>query len=96
MSRLLASPLSLDVEERQGVPHILRLEGRRNEFAVREWHVAQVCARWRVDTEWWREHVARDYWKVLLRAAGGVEESLLCDVYLDRSSCEWFLSRVYD
>lgn len=47
-------------------------------------------ARWKVETEWWKRPVVREYWKALLN------NSLLCELYRDVTSNEWFLERVYD
>jgi len=47
-------------------------------------------ARWKVETEWWNQPVVREYWKALLNS------SLLCELYHDLSTNEWFLERVYD
>ena len=47
-------------------------------------------ARWKVETEWWRETVIREYWKVLLN------NNVLCELYHDMSRDEWFVERIYD
>jgi len=48
-----------------------------------------VCNRWRVDEAWWREPIARDYFKV-------VGARWLALVYLDRVDGSWHLERLYD
>jgi len=47
-------------------------------------------ARWKVETEWWNQPVIREYWKALLN------NTLLCELYHDLGSDEWFVERVYD
>ena len=47
-------------------------------------------ARWKVETEWWKQPVVREYWKALLNS------NLLCEIYHDLSRDEWFVERVYD
>jgi len=47
-------------------------------------------ARWKVETAWWKKPVVREYWKALLNS------NLLCELYHDLDSDEWFLERVYD
>ena len=47
-------------------------------------------ARWKVETSWWTRPVVREYWKALLN------NNLLCELYRDVSTNEWFLERVYD
>jgi hypothetical protein len=49
----------------------------------------EVCNRWRVEEAWWREPIARDYFKV-------VGTSWLALVYLDRTAGTWHLERLYD
>jgi hypothetical protein len=47
-------------------------------------------ARWKVETSWWTRPVVREYWKALLN------NNLLCELYRDVSTNEWFLERIYD
>ena len=47
-------------------------------------------ARWKVETEWWDQPVIREYWKALLNS------EVLCELYHDLGSDEWFVERVYD
>ena len=78
--------LDAAVEVRQGaggVVRAIRLDGR--------WHALErVTARWRVETDWWRAPVRRDYWRCLLAGGECVE---LC---LDRAGGAWTLVRRYD
>ena len=47
-------------------------------------------ARWKVETSWWTKPVVREYWKVVLNS------NLLCELYHDIASNDWFVERVYD
>jgi hypothetical protein len=47
-------------------------------------------ARWKVETRWWDKPVVREYWRALLN------NNLLCELYRDLSTNEWFVERVYD
>ena len=49
----------------------------------------EVCNRWRVEEQWWREPIARDYYKVVGRR-------WLALVYHDRIAGTWHLERLYD
>ncbi|HET7180875.1 MAG TPA: hypothetical protein VFI15_01445 [Candidatus Limnocylindrales bacterium] len=49
----------------------------------------EVCNRWRVEESWWREPIARDYFKV-------VGERWLALIYFDRVANSWHLERLYD
>jgi hypothetical protein len=49
----------------------------------------EVCNRWRIEEQWWRAPIARDYFKV----AG---QRWLALVYLDLVDGTWHLERLYD
>jgi hypothetical protein len=92
VSRLLAEPVKLDVDIIDGVPDVVGLPpwGRHP--------VTRVSARWRVQTDWWRTAVAREYWKLTLQRSPATRggEELLCEIYHDQLSGEWYLTRIYD
>lgn len=52
----------------------------------------QVQQRWQIDSDWWSEsgRVWRDY--LAVTTTGG----LLCVLYQDLLTQEWFLAKVYD
>ena len=52
--------------------------------------VEQIANRWRVDVEWWRLRIWRDYFKLTTHTG------LLAVVYRDRLNDRWFVQRVYD
>jgi hypothetical protein len=52
--------------------------------------VAEVANRWRVETDWWRLPLRRDYFRCLLADGECV------DVYLDLDSGCWHWSRRLD
>ena len=52
--------------------------------------VESVICHWRINQEWWKRPVERDYYRV--RLAGGV----VCELFRDNSSGCWQLQRVYD
>jgi hypothetical protein len=52
--------------------------------------VVEQMRSWRVEADWWKDGVSRDY--LTLRTADG----LVCDVYGDRRSGAWWLQRVID
>ena len=47
-------------------------------------------ARWKVETEWWKQPVIREYWKAVLNS------NLLCELYHDLHEDKWFVERIYD
>lgn len=55
------------------------------------WHpVAAIANRWRVRVTWWSDEAWREY--VKLTTADG----LLCTIYRDLKTGDWFCARVYD
>ncbi|HVO71616.1 MAG TPA: hypothetical protein VMT24_16315 [Aggregatilineaceae bacterium] len=54
-------------------------------------HPVQVILdRWRVDEDWWRERVWREYFQLTTRTG------LLVEVFHDLTAGEWYVQRVYD
>ena len=82
MTRLMREHPLIDVElDPAGRLVAFRWAGRRESV--------EVCNRWRVDETWWRDPIARDYFKV-------VGSRWLALVYLDRLDGSWHLERLYD
>jgi hypothetical protein len=82
LTKLLSPPAAVEVTlSPDGTPGFIR-----GEFSGS----LDPIARWKVETEWWNQPVIREYWKALLNS------SLLCELYHDLSSDEWFVERVYD
>src|SRR5437016_11082214 len=58
-----------------------------------------VCASgpWRSSGDWWRADVwARDEWDVAIADSNGGQSDVLCRIYHDLASEEWFVEGVYD
>ncbi len=49
-----------------------------------------VAQHWRIDVEWWRREIGRDYFKVYTTTG------LLVVIYRDLPSDSWYLQRLYD
>lgn len=82
MTRLLREHPVIDAEvDRGGALVAIRWNGRRE--------TVEVCNRWRIEESWWRQPIARDYFKV-------VGQRWLALVYLDRTDGTWHLERLYD
>jgi len=82
VTRLLHAHPTIDVEfAGDGSLVAISWAGRREPV--------EVCNRWRVEEAWWREPIARDYFKV-------VGPRWLALVYLDRVDGTWHLERLYD
>ena len=84
MTRLYGDHPLIQVEtDGDGRPLRLRLDGSTH-------GEVGVCNRWRVDDDWWRNLVARAYYKVVTR------DGLLCTLYLDELRGTWHLERIFD
>ncbi len=82
MTRLLAPPAAIDVTiDHGGAP-----------IAISGAYIGSLepIVRWKVETSWWDRPVVREYWKAVLN------NNLLCELYRDVTSNEWFVERVYD
>ena len=54
-------------------------------------HIVQsIAKRWRVDEEWWRGRVWREYFKL------STNSGMLVIIFHDLIGGEWFLQRLYD
>ncbi|HSS60755.1 MAG TPA: hypothetical protein VLK30_04780 [Candidatus Limnocylindrales bacterium] len=82
MTRLLSPPTAVDVT----------LDHGRAPIAIAGAFNGSIhpIARWKVEGSWWNRPVVREYWKAVLN------NNLLCELYRDVSSGEWFVERVYD
>ena len=84
MTELIAPPRLVRVRtDAEGLPTHL-------ESAAGWQPVSRVLNRWRIDCDWWRAPVSREYWRVLLA------DELAIECYCDRLTGEWFVERVYD
>jgi hypothetical protein len=81
MTRLLRAHPAIGVELDEGRLVAIAWAGRREPV--------EVCNHWRIDESWWRDPIARDYYKV-------VGQRWLALVYFDRVSETWHLERLYD
>jgi hypothetical protein len=52
--------------------------------------VQGIAKRWRVDVEWWRRRVWREYFKLT------TQTGLLVILYQDLLTGRWYLQRLYD
>jgi hypothetical protein len=58
-----------------------------------------MCASgpWRGSGEWWRKDVwARDEWDVALVDPKAEEGEMLCRIYRDLTTEQWFVAGIYD
>jgi hypothetical protein len=53
-------------------------------------NVQAVAKRWRVDVDWWRGRIWREYFKLT------TDTGLLVVIYRDILTGSWYLQRLYD
>ena len=82
MTRLCDPPLEVGVG--------LTSEGAPGEISGALRGSLAPVARWMVELDWWRNPVAREYWKVVL------QDRLLIEIFHDLDQDAWFLERIYD
>ena len=84
MTRLWVEGESLSVlADSSGAPE--RIKWRQQNHAVQ-----RVSRRWRVDVDWWRRRIWRDYFEVTTGSG------MLVVLYHDLVSDRWYLERLYD
>ena len=78
--------------EGEWIAMTLDAEGRPSHFLWRgvTHHVQGIAKVWRVDEEWWRQRIWREYVKLYTR------EGLLLILYRDLLTERWFVQRLYD
>ena len=82
MTQLFRPPLAVGVQlSAEGAPALVDgpFEGR-----------LQPVLRWMAELDWWRQPIAREYWKVFLN------EEVLCELFHDLYLDAWFLERIWD
>ena len=82
MTRLLTPPAAIDVTLGPG--------GAPTSISGAFSGSIDPIVRWKVETSWWTKPVIREYWKAVLN------NTMLCELFHDVSSNEWFVERVYD
>ena len=65
-------------------------EPKRFEWQRGTHQVDAIARQWRVDLDWWRIRVWRDYFKLVTNSG------LLVVIYRDLLSDQWYLQRLYD
>ena len=84
MTRLLGMGILIRVSSDQnGCPSIFEWEDRAHP-------VLDVVDHWRVDVDWWRWRVWREYFQLTTTT------DLLVVIYHDLMTDQWYLQRLYD
>ena len=83
-----------EVQTAGGQPR--RIDARGAQARVRG-RILCAAGPWRASGDWWRPDVwARDEWDVAVTDSTGEKTEVLCRIYRDLISGEWFLAGIYD
>ncbi len=83
MSRIFAESRKVHViSDKSGQPACVVWRGRKE--AVR------VCNHWRIEDEWWKEGISREYYKVITAT------NLILVLYYDRLQNAWYAEKIID
>src|SRR5204863_234476 len=94
--RVFRPPWRAEVQTMQGRPTRISAHDVTSSCLVRG---KVICASgpWRTSGDWWRPDVwARDEWDVAVVDANNQPGEVLCRIYRDLVSDEWFVAGVYD
>jgi hypothetical protein len=83
MSRLWLIPPQINVITVEDLPQCFSWKGTTHQ-------VIFVAQRWRLDVEWWRIRLWRDYYKLT------TDTGLLVVIYQNLLTDTWYLERIYD
>lgn len=94
--RIFRPPWRANVEIIRGQPARINARGRTSFNQVRG-KIGRASGPWRASGDWWRPDVwARDEWDVAVVDANNQQGEVLCRIYRDLISDEWFVAGVYD
>jgi len=93
--RVFRPPWRATVQMERGQP--VRINARSvNSFNRVRGTVGCAAGPWRASGDWWRADVwARDEWDVAV-IDSNIQDEVLCRIYHDLTSDEWFVAGVYD
>jgi protein ImuB len=94
--RVFRPPWHAEVQSVLERPARINARGASSSYVIRG---QVVCASgpWRTSGDWWRADVwARDEWDVAVRSSSSEQSDVLCRIYRDLQSEEWFIEGVYD
>ena len=94
--RVFRPPWRADVQTIQGQPARINAHGA-NSFNRVKGKVGCASGPWRSSGDWWRPDVwARDEWDVAVIDSNNQQDEVVCRIYQDLISDEWFVAGIYD
>ncbi len=94
--RVFRPPWHAEVQSTLERPARINARGASSSYVIRG---QVICASgpWRTSGDWWRADVwARDEWDVAVSSSSSEQVDVLCRIYRDLQSEEWFVEGVYD
>jgi len=93
--RVFRPPLEVEVQTMRRQP--TRISTRPGSSRKVGGKIVCVAGPWGMSGEWWRSDVwARDEWDVAVIDPASQEDELLCRIYRDLISEQWFVAGIYD
>ena len=94
--RIFRPPWNADVQTVRGRPARINAHNPKISSKVRG-EIVCAAGPWRASGDWWRSDVwARDEWDVAVLDSTSNENEILCRIYRDLTSEQWFVEGVYD
>jgi protein ImuB len=94
--RVFRPPWRAEVQTMKGQPARINARDMNSSGVVRG-RVNCVSGPWRTSGDWWRTDVwARDEWDIAVAESMEKQGDLLCRIYRDLKSEEWFIEGMYD
>jgi protein ImuB len=94
--RVFRPPWPAEVQISRGHPTHLKARSLQTSNIVRG-KITRASGPWRASGEWWRADVwARDEWDIAVADGTGEQSEVLCRIYRNLISEEWFVEGMYD
>jgi protein ImuB len=94
--RVFRPPWRAEVQLIKGQPVRINARGANSFNRVRG-KIGCASGPWRASGDWWRADVwARDEWDVVVSDDGNQTGEVLCRIFFDRTTEEWFVAGIYD
>ena len=94
--RMFRPPWRAEVQTLHGEPVRIAARSMDASSAMRG-KIVRASGPWRSSGDWWRADVwARDEWDVAIADSNGGQSDVLCRIYRELASEEWFVEGIYD
>ena len=94
--RIFRPPWNAEVQIVRGRPARINARNPKISSKVRG-EIVCAAGPWRASGDWWRSDVwARDEWDVAVLDSNSNENEILCRIYRDLTSEQWFVAGIYD